>query len=83
MGTTIDEIQRWAEEGIKSGKSHLIVMCDTFDHRDFPLYLHTDEKGARQIAEMEGKKSMQRVMEVYNLKMDLEPQLSAIRSFNY
>jgi hypothetical protein len=79
--TTKEDIRGWLEFAKKMGYSHMIVMCDTFSHEDYPVYVGPGEN-VREVAE---KKSidMQKVMEVYNLSMDLEEQLNQIRSFNY
>jgi len=37
--TTKENIQQWFEEGLELGASHLLVVCDTFDHEDYPVYV--------------------------------------------
>jgi hypothetical protein len=55
----------------------MLVICDTFDHDDYPVYVSSVEE-ARKKAENPG--SMQRLMEVYNLSMDREEQLNQHRA---
>ncbi|KKQ35825.1 MAG: hypothetical protein US50_C0004G0014 [Candidatus Nomurabacteria bacterium GW2011_GWB1_37_5] len=80
--TTKEDIRRWFLRGLEKKATHLIVVCDTFDYDDYPVYV---EKG-KDVHEVESEyngKSMQKVMEVYNLNMDMERQLNQNRAFNY
>jgi hypothetical protein len=74
--TTKLQIQQWLNYAKDQGCSHLIIVCDTFDFEDYPVYV----EGGRTIAEKTisdwSQMAMQRVMEVYNLSMDIEEQLS-------
>jgi hypothetical protein len=83
MRTTQEDIKRWFEEGIRQKATHMIVVCDTFDHSDYPVYVKKDE----DVREVENKNNnpgnMTRVMEVYNLKKDMNPQLGQMRCFEY
>lgn len=82
MATSREEIKKWAQEGKREGATHMIVVCDTFDWSDYPVYVSKKEK-VKKIEAQYDDKNMQRVMEVYNLGMDLDEQLSQTRSFNY
>ena len=79
--TTKDDIRRWLENGKKKRVTHLIVVCDTFDYEDYPVYVHKNEN-VHEVEEQHSK-DMQRVMEVYKLSMDWDEQLNQKRSFNY
>lgn len=78
--TTRDEISGWFDRGVAQGASHLIVVCDTYDHEDYPVFADSDEDALRQYAAHNGQ-NMQRVMEVYDLRQDKLEQLSAHRVF--
>lgn len=80
--TTQHDIQEWFEDGVEQGATHLIVVCDEFDYEDYPVYVMPGEKVHDKVSEYDAK-SMQRVMEVYNLRMDMKRQLNEHRSFNY
>ncbi len=82
MGTTTQEIRRWCKDGINANKTHMIVVCDSFDYEDYPVFVSADED-SREVASHYKGQNMQRVMEVYNLKMDIEAQLLEGRVFNY
>lgn len=74
MSTSREEIKSWLERGQKEGATHVIVVCDTFDHEDYPVMVMPGEDAKEKYEEYNGK-DMQRVMEVYNLKMDWDDQL--------
>lgn len=80
MATTRQDISKWFDDGVAKGATHLVVICDTFDHEDYPKYADS-ERHARRIKRNPG--SMQRVMEVYLLSMDKETQLNQERAFNF
>lgn len=73
--TTRAQISNWFDRGVESGYSHMVIVCDTFDYEDFPVFTNHPEE--------EGKGYMQRVMEVYRLSDDKEEQLSEDRCFRY
>lgn len=81
MSTTNNEISRWFDEGVKKGKKYLIVVCDAFDHEDYPVF--TDDKDFSDKYEHYKKANMQRIMEVYNLNEDKDVQLNEPRAFNF
>jgi hypothetical protein len=74
--TTREEISRWFDLGAERGSKYMLVMCDTFDHEDYPNYAASDEEC---LATYKAPGEMQRVMEVYNLTEPKEPQLNERR----
>lgn len=82
VAATKQDIAGWFDDGVRGGATHLIVVCDDFDHEDYPVYVKPGED-ARQQADAQGQKSMQRVMEVYALHLDKWTQLSEPRAFHY
>lgn len=58
----------------------MLVVCDTFDYEDYDVCVFPGKDINKEIADYQ--KNMQRVMEVYNLSMDLEEQLNQKRSWN-
>lgn len=83
MAATKDEISRWFDEGVESGATHMIVVCDTFDHEDYPVYVKDDEDVEKKHREYVNEKPMQRVMEVYSLKKNKQAQLDESRAFHF
>ncbi len=82
--TTRDDIKEWFKRGVKdkSHPTHLLVVCDTFEHDDYPVYVKPDEDVHEKAGKYNGT-NMQVLMEVYHLGMDMETQLAEHRSFNY
>jgi len=81
--TTQHDIARWFERGTKDPKNtHMIIICDTFSYEDYPVFVSEDQDV--RAVETERARNMQKVMEVYNLKMDMISQChTAKRQFNY
>lgn len=80
--TTKEEIRDWLKTGIQKNATHVIIMCDTFDHEDYPVYISKDQDIKQEYEKRANGTNMQRVMEVYNLSMDIEEQLKEHRAFN-
>lgn len=80
--TTRAEIHAWLLSARASGATHVIIVCDTFDHEDYPVEVMPDQN-VRVIEAHMRDLSMQRVMEVYCLADDLEEQLDEYRCFRY
>ena len=68
MSTSKQEISEWFDDGIKQGATHMICVCDTYDHEDYPAYVKPGQDVKLWVKHYSG--DMQRVMEVYSLKMD-------------
>jgi hypothetical protein len=82
MAASKNMIQRWFEEGVKQGASHMIVVTDTWDWEDYPVYVRPPAKPQNVVKKRENQ-AHQKVTEVYNLKMDMAKQLAEHRAFNY
>lgn len=81
MATTRQDISKWFDDGVAKGATHMVVICDTFDHEGYPKYANS-EGDARNIESNPGE--MQRVMEVYLLDAeDKKAQLNQRRAFNF
>ena len=81
MGTTRDDIREWIERGVLLHHDFMIVVCDTFDHSDFPVYVSVED--FRHAFDSRQGGNMQRVMEVYNLNGDIEAQLEEERAWHF
>ena len=79
--TTRSTIASWFREGERQGATHMIVVCDTFDHEDYPAYATSDAEALEKYDRYNGK-NMQRVMEVYDLRLPREAQLDEHRAFH-
>jgi hypothetical protein len=80
--TTKQEIREWLQAAALEGGTHVVIVCDQFDHEDFPVTVKPSQN-AKAVAESYDKQSMHKVMEVYDLSKDLDAQLAEQRAFNY
>jgi hypothetical protein len=72
----------WFNRGKKKGARYMIVVCDMFDHEDYPVFVRETDSIHERIGYYR-RSPMQRVMAVYDLTMDREKQLVEGRVFNY
>lgn len=79
MAATQNDIRRWLNEAKNKNAKYLIVVCDTYDHDDYPIQCMTDEECW---IKYNNPGDMQRIMEVYDLNMDIENQLNQNIVFN-
>ena len=89
MSTTKEDIQRWLEHGKTVGATHMLVVCDTYDYEDYPVYIYPLEKKSEHNETDVNKAvriynvNMQKVMEVYSFALPLEPQLNEHRAMHF
>jgi len=81
MSTSKQQIEAWLKKGNTGENSHMIVMCDTFNWEDYPVYISKKESASDKL-EYCRTSSMQKVVEVYSYSIDLEQQLEQPRAFN-
>lgn len=72
----------WLMDAREQGATHMVVVCDTYDHTDYPVRVMPEED-VHQVVEKYKGRDMQRVMEVYWLGGNLDEQLGADRCFTY
>ncbi len=82
MAATQKEIGEWFDRGVEQGATHMIIVCDTFDYDDYPVYV-TPQQNVKEVESKYRDNNMQRVMEVYDLRKDKAAQLKQTRVFNY
>lgn len=81
MAASKDDINGWFQNGVDMHATHMIVVCDTFDHEDYPVFAHTPEECLIEYDKHDDK-NMQRIMEVYDLQMDKAEQMAEHRAFH-
>ena len=74
------EIEMAVNIGKEKGASHTLIVCDTFDHSDYPVHVMPNEDIHEAIHRYSS--NMQNIMEVYNHAMPVEEQLSVRRAYN-
>ena len=82
MMTTADQIRGWLQLAMGQDATHVIVVCDDFDHSDYPVIVGPEED-FWELYDSHNGKNMQRVMEVYDLSLDIETQLAEVRAKHY
>ena len=65
MSTSLKDLAEWFEHGRASSNSHMIVVCDTFDHEDYPVYVKIWQNFWTEFNKYHNQ-NMQRIMEVYD-----------------
>lgn len=80
--TTRQQIGEWFDKGLEQKATHMIIVCDTYDWENYPVYVKSTEK-VKEIFSNYNNKNMQKVMEVYNLALDKNEQLNDHRVFNF
>lgn len=83
MAASLSEIRSWFQRGQANPRcTHMIVVCDTFDWEDYPVFV-TDDQDVHEVEKQHNGPNMQKVMEVYCMTKPLDPQLKATRSLTY
>jgi hypothetical protein len=76
------DISNWFDEGVSKGATHMIVVCDTWDYEDYPVFVKPGQDARAETIRCRSQR-MQRVMEVYNLSMDKDSQMNEANAFHY
>ena len=79
--TTKTQIETWFDDGVARGATHMMVVCDTFDFEDFPVYVSSTEDFHEKY-QAERDKRMQKIMEVYDLRADKGSQMKEVRAWH-
>jgi hypothetical protein len=72
------QITTWFQDGVEQRATHMIVVCDTFDWEDYPVYVPegVDVRGVIPKYQLSAG-NMQKVMEVYDLRQDMAEQVNS------
>lgn len=74
----VSDIKRWLVEAQRQQCAYLVVMCDTFDYDYYPEF--TDAAGVK--AKLQAPGNMQRVIEIYDMSISIDVQLSERRAWH-
>jgi hypothetical protein len=83
MAATKQDIRRWLTVDVPDKATHMAVVCDTYDWDDYPVYVMEGEDPHKRLEGYAKGENMAKLMEVYNLSMDIEKQMAEHRAFNY
>ena len=81
MTATKQDIEQWVNDGIAAGASHVIIVCDTFNHDNFPVNVQPGEDVVEKVTVLR-QQEMTTVDEVYDLSRPLRLQLDDVRTFS-
>jgi hypothetical protein len=69
MAAMLGTIKGWFEEAEKEGASHMVVLMDSFDYEDYPLFVMPGENPRDKAFDDKG-----RIMECYKISLGWESQ---------
>ena len=49
MAASKAQIREWVERGVKTGATHVIIVYDSWDYEDFPVYVDPHESVKEKI----------------------------------
>jgi len=82
MASSKKDIEVWFDQGVKQDDTHMIIICDTFDWSDYPIYVKKGQK-VEEIVDLQNGNNMQKVVEVYDLKQDKMEQINQKVAMNF
>lgn len=80
MTTKKQDIKNWIQKGMEQHSTHVVIAVDTWDYEDYPIYISVEENVHDTINSYKDKQD--RIMEVYNLSIDIDSQLNEYRTWN-
>jgi predicted transcriptional regulator len=81
MAATKERIQRWFKEGQSKDAHHMLVITDTYEYEDYPMYVMKNEDTRKKIKEIRENET-QVVQEIYDLSLDMNVQLEEKRAYH-
>ena len=81
MSISQTDISAWFDKGVSAKKDYLIIVCDTFEWSDYPVFT-TKDNFWEKFNTYSNNDNMQRIMEVYDLNKNKIKQLKEPKSFN-
>jgi hypothetical protein len=81
MGTSAAKIRNWLMHASEETR-WVIIVCDLYDHEDYPVDVPNDANKFWEIYDAHDRKNMQRIMEVYDLTLDIDMQMHEQRAYH-
>ena len=66
MAASLKDIAGWFQDGLDKKAAYMIVVCDTFDYDDYPVYTNAGDEFWIKYDAVKTQQ-MTRIMEVYDL----------------
>lgn len=74
------EVRAWFNDGKQAEASFMIVVYDTLNGIDYPIFVDDPDKVKNAISDV-SRAPMQRLLEIYNLNEDRNTQLAENRTW--
>lgn len=78
---TMYDIREWLQIGLEEDVTHMVVVCDAFNYKDYPRFVKPDENIDKVLEDINNQ-NMQKVVEIYSYAKNLESQIKESRSWN-
>lgn len=75
------QILSWTRIAKKRGSTHVIIAYDTQKKKPFPVYINSDTSVQQKIKSFNDN-GFVRAIEVYNMRLNIETQISQGRTWN-
>ena len=62
-----EDWKRWYKEAKQQKATHVVIVCDTFEWEDFPVYVLPGQNAEKVRADHHGT-NMQKVMDLFTIK---------------
>lgn len=79
MAANKQQIELWLKRDDAAGNDYMLVVHDTFSGDDYPAYV---SKGELEQSIVQYSGEMQKVMEVYDLSLDIPAQLEEYQAWH-
>ncbi len=66
MTTSLADLERWFDAGVRQNATHMIVVCDLFVYVDYPIYVAPGSCVEEKVRDFQNR-AMSKVTEVYAL----------------
>lgn len=78
---TKDVLRDWFRYGVGEQAMFLLVICDTFSWEDYPVLAFSVAEAKDKHYKYLTGSNMTQVMEIYDLRKDMEEQINKVRNF--
>jgi hypothetical protein len=74
MGTSMETLRKWFDQGKSIGCAHMLVVCDAYNYEDYPIYVESGRDPLVVASERCSSGNMQQLMECYALHKPFDEQ---------
>ncbi len=74
MSASMQNIKSWFDEALKNKCTHLIIVTDTYDYSNHPVYVNEVEDVRKIADQITNERNMEKVEEVYLMSMGWKSQ---------